>query len=471
MYECCSIIAIGSVVLGLCLLRSVQAENGNHLIISPFLIFCACETLMAWPAVVLARLQGISTDSHAAMIVVFSTVACALGYCGVRSIIRWAGSPFRFRVRPMEMCDDRGHAIAAVACAMLFVSAGLYLYQGMPPAITGLQQSLSSPSESGVAEMVKAKRLDLTKGHYFGGTYRGQGVVRAIMRIGWPYLTAVALVMFLRRRRFFWGFTFAALLAATAVFVAGDGTRGAFLWGVVGLLVTASYQAKLRFRTCVAFAVVLLGAYVALSLPQKLFRAAERGALWTEGAQQLIDRVFVGNGIHTIQSIEFVRSGDIELRLGAIHANDMAAALPFVNSGTPFVYELFLLENPDASVRQTTFANTTYLGIVYAEFGWVGCLGSYFALGAIIAWATWATFSLKKTTTNIACAGMIALYVGQVSLSGTVYCVVSLGVLFLITTFHRCLVTLYSHPRRMALDAGGGVATFPSAVPENQHWT
>ncbi len=448
MGDCYGIIAVGFLLLGACLWRSYRVENQSCLILSPFWVFCVCEVAMAWPAVVFARMEGISTSCHAGLVVILSTVSFGIGYCWFRAASRWAGAPYWFWRLSSERGDDRSHLFAVAACAAFLVLAGLYFYQGLPPAVYGLKQTLAGDG-FGTAEELAAQRLDLTKGHYFGGTYRGQGAIRALMRVGWFYLTAVALVMFLRRRTWVLGSSFVTLLGASYVFVAGDGTRGAFLWGGVGLLVTASYQAKLRLRTCIWVAACLATFLVLLSLPQKLSGAMARGTVWSEGAQQLIRRIFVGNGVHTIHAIEFVRSGDIQLRWGAIHVNDMAAALPFVNSGTPFAYELFLLAEPDAAERRTTFANTTYLGILYAEYGWAGCVIAYFALGCMIAWGTRAVFTRRKTVTNTACAGMMALYVGQISLSGATPCIVSLGVLFAFLAVFRCLVASYPRPRAM----------------------
>jgi hypothetical protein len=352
------------------------------------------------------------------------------------------GTPYQYLAQRSPIANDQAHLFAILGLAALFVALGIWLYQGWPPAVAGLRQFLSNGYQTGIAESMASKRLELTKGHYFGGEYRFQGIIRYIMRIGWPFVTAVALTLYLRNRQLTWRVVVFALLAACFVFVAGDGTRGPFLWAMVSLLIVVSYQAKLRLATCAKFLVMLTALLVLLSLTQKLSGVAERGTLLSEGVQQLVERIFVGNAIHSIHSIEFVRTGELELQWGGIHANDIAASLPFVSSGTPFVYELFLLENPGAKSTRTTFSNTTYLGIVYAEVGWFGSIIAYFLLGGIIAWSSQFLFHRTKTAMNTAYAGTAAMYIGQINLWGSLYCGVLLGVLAFVAVLYTISLTL-----------------------------
>jgi hypothetical protein len=182
-----------------------------------------------------------------------------------------------------------------------------------------------------------------------------------------------------------------------------------------------------------------------LSLGKYLSGAVESGTLWSEGIASLAERILVGNAIHSIHSIEFVRSGEMHLHFGSIHANDLAASIPFVSSGTPFAYELFLLQNPEARATQTTFANSTYLGILYAEGGWTACIFTYLILGIVLARVSEWFFASQKTATNAGFAGLTGMYLGEVTLTSASHCLVLIGVLLFVTKLYWFLLPSVSH--------------------------
>ena len=116
--------------------------------------------------------------------------------------------------------------------------------------------------------------------------------------------------------------------------------------------------------------------------------------------------------------IEFVRSGILDYGYGEVHRLRVVACLPGVQSGeVPFSYELGILRDAKG---KTTYASTTYLGAIYADFGLVGVMVVYMMLGCVFGLIQQILYSGQKTPLQLALAGFTAFYLGKMSLSGFV---------------------------------------------------
>ncbi|MEX0611877.1 MAG: hypothetical protein WD229_07135, partial [Pirellulales bacterium] len=381
-----ALFAVGALAMMFLLCAINRRESGGEYIATPLLLFCFHEATFVWPAAIFARIDGVSEDNYASLVILSSSFAFIAGYMLLRNNAAWATcGPLRFWSQPLVRPNEPAHLAAIILCATLFMLVGLYLFQGLPPALTGMHEFLRHGYATGANETLAEQRLELTKGHFFGGEYRGQGAIRLLFRVGWPYLATICIVLYLQSRQTVWRILSVGLVLACYVYIGGDGTRGPVLWSFVSILVAASYYARIRLHTLAWFGTFLLLALVALSLPQKLSKVEAEGGTWKDGVRQLAERIFFGNGINSVYVIEYVRSGHIDLRWGGIHCTDAGAALPFVSSGTPFTYELFLLQNPDAKESRTTLSSMTYLGCLYGDFGWPGAVIGFFLIGAITA--------------------------------------------------------------------------------------
>ena len=401
------------------------------------------------PAIVYARAQGVSEDWYASAVALSCTLSFISGYALTRgSLSSGQSSPRRFCGQPIQLGPSRRHIVALVSCSLVFGALGYYLFQGTPPAVLGLIEFFTNGYQSGINEILSEQRLELTKGHYFGGEYRGQGAVRYLMRIGWPYLTIVSAVYFFSTRRPLWRGVAIAGLVACFVYIGGDGTRGPFLWALVSILVAVSYCVRLRIKTLLCFGAALILLLVTISLPQKLSKVEAAGEHWSMGVQQLSERIFFGNGVNTAYVIEFVRDGYLEQQNGSIHARDFGASLPFISAGTPFTYELFLLQNPNAKSTRTTLSSMTYLGRVYGDFGWLGSVAVYVLLGSFAALLNPWLFRRARTPTSIAFVGLSVMSIGVVNLNGLVYSLVMFAVLMVVSKLYAFAQTMA--PRRAA---------------------
>ena len=332
----------------------------------------------------------------------------------------------------------------------LLMVLGLWLYQGIPSAVMATTRFFREGYASGVAEFAAEERMNLTKGHLFGGEYRGQGIIRLVMFAGWPLLTSISILQYVQQRDRLWLAVSVLLLLGALVYIGGDGTRGPFLWAMVSIAVSVSLAAHIRVRTCLWLAASLLGMLVVLSLAYKLAGAFTVG----DAAQQLAHRIFIGNGINSIHVIELVRSGQLPLRLGDIHRVDILNALPGGQAEMAFSHELFLILCQEAERTRTTFSSMTYIGKLYGDFGWLGCVAGYLLMGAATALASRRLFQGPKTPLHTATVGGICLQLGHLNFKGPVSLVVGLFVLLALSQLYNLFYAMAIVQRTPALLRG-----------------
>ncbi len=392
-------------------------ESRGRLILTPFLMFCANEIIRVWPAAIYARYTGLSEDLYPTFVILSSTFAFVLGYFIAGDFVGWRRfSPLAFFQRPMFRAAAGAHLVAIGCCATLLVLAAVYFYQGLPPTVTSVTRLMTEGYGSGVAGFAAREREKYTKSHYFGGEYRGQGVIREYTAIGWPLLTGISLLLYLQRRSHLCLMVSLMLLAASLVFIAGDGTRGAVLWGMISLVITFSLVTRMHVRTLLVVGLALLVLLFGLSSVKKYAGYAQQGTLLKSGGMRIAERIFVGNGINTIHVIELVNCGRLELRNGSIHMTEMLNSLPSVRVGRPFAYDLFRILYPYST--GTTYCTMTYLGRLYGDFGWPGAVGGFFLLGLITSLTTRFLFSRRKTVLNTVIIGALLMRLGNLNLNG-----------------------------------------------------
>ncbi|MHC4406446.1 MAG: hypothetical protein ACYTG0_43020 [Planctomycetota bacterium] len=409
--------ALGLAALGSACFTVWRRESRNRIILAPFFVFCANEALRVWPAAVYARYNGISEDLYPIMVLMSASFAYVLGYMLARDTIGWrVSTPSSFFEAPMRRPSAGAHLFAIAVCTFLLIRLGNYFYEGVPPVISSLKQFSLEGHDSGVASFAAEERLRLTKGHYFGGEYRAQGMIRAVMRVGWPMLTAVAFLLYVQRRTVGWLLLSALLLGGAFAYIAGEGTRGPFAQAMLVLLVILTLAVRIRIRTIAIFGAALLAVLFSLSVVKKFSSFAAEGSVWSDGSQRLAQRIMIDNGLNTVHVVELVRSGQMEMRYGKIHATDLLNALPFVKVGTPFTYELFLILNPYK--EGTTFCSMTHLGKIYGDFGWIGCLLAFFFMGLATAVICRFLFSRSKTLLGVVVTGFICVELGNIGITG-----------------------------------------------------
>ena len=90
------------------------------------------------------------------------------------------------------------------------------------------------------AGLVSDSRYILTKGAYFGGEYRGQGLYMAVSSFGWAMLSVWQLYLTLKTPILREKLILLVIVIASWVFIAGTGTRGPFLNYIITLIIAFS---------------------------------------------------------------------------------------------------------------------------------------------------------------------------------------------------------------------------------------
>jgi hypothetical protein len=165
--------------------------------------------------------------------------------------------------------------------------------------------------------------------------------------------------------------------------------------------------------------------------------------------------IFIGND-QLIHVIELVRSGQLPLRLGDIHRVDILNALPGGQAEMAFSHELFLILCQEAERTRTTFSSMTYIGKLYGDFGWLGCVAGYLLMGAATALASRRLFQGPKTPLHTATVGGICLQLGHLNFKGPVSLVVGLFVLLALSQLYNLFYAMAIVQQTPALPGGVG---------------
>lgn len=394
-----------------------KRESRGRLILTPLLIFCANEVFRVWPAAIYARYMGISEDLYPTLVILLATFAFLIGYVAAGDLIGWRTySPLSFWKRSILKASAGPHLVAIGVCSTLLVLAAMYLYQGLPPTVNSVTRLVTEGYSSGVAGFAAREREKYTKSHYFDGEYRGQGVVREYTAIGWPLLVGISLLLYLQRRSHLHLILSLVLLAACLVFIAGDGTRGAFLWAMISVVVALALVIRMRLVTLAGIGLLLLATLFGLSAVKKFAGYAQDVTFLKSGSTRIAERIFVGNGINTVHVIELVKCGRLDLRRGTIHLTEMLNSLPSVRFGRPFSHDLFRILHPYST--GTTYCTMTYLGRLYGDFGLTGSVVGFFMLGVFTLLASRFLFSRRKTVLNTVIIGAFLLRLGNLGING-----------------------------------------------------
>jgi len=133
-------------------------------------------------------------------------------------------------------------------------------------------------------------------------------------------------------------------------------------------------------------------------------------------ASQLIERIFLGNAIHDLEIIEFVESGRMEKRLGMYHLEKFVSSFPGVRMGEPLGFRVSYLRGSSEEV----FSSGTYLGFIYADFGYSGVLIGFFLLGGFLAYVQKQIFEQERDIISIVMSSQIIFFLSFITGSGLI---------------------------------------------------
>jgi oligosaccharide repeat unit polymerase len=419
--------------------------TGSSVLLTPVAIFGLMEIISVWPAPFYAYLNNIVQDGYAAVVAGLSFLMFLAGAMVARYL--WCirpGEPRRFLERPiLDNYGTRGWWGAAIGLVALLIAVGLLLYQGMPPQIRLFAEALRHGQPLSIALPDIAEfRYNLTKSYLFGGEYRGQGVMRVFLSMGWLYVMCLAMVHAVAAKNSsefrLWKIRFILMALFSLLFIAGEGTRAPFLMVLVQLVAAFSLLRPIK-RTAMLNAAlagfVLIIALSMVSYKSMSWMNAKHPLL--EGAQAVLQRISTGNGINNVYIIEHIRDGMFNFMEGNVHLRSLLATLP----GTRFSEQSFsnILAETMRGRFTTSHSTSTYLGTLYFDFGLLGCMLGYGLIGFVLQWAQHFFFQRPKRVVALPLMLLLSTSLGLISLYGWIALLPKLAVLVFCDVLVRSL--------------------------------
>ena len=331
-------------------------------------------------------------------------------------------------------------------CLFLLVFAISLLFNGgFPELLLGLVEILSdstdlSTNESG--SYLSEQRFMITKSHLYGGDYSGQGILKELQQTGWRFVTVFSLIGFIHWKNRFWRFSFIVSLILMILFLIGTGERAPLVFSILSLLIAYSFSKKLNIRQ---ISVILFYAFTLLFLISIPMSRGVSELLNLESYLELFkslnNRIFMGNGIHDVEVIEWVNSGKLEIRYGLFHFEKLISSFPSVNVGTPLGNVISDLRGSKLGV----FSSGTYLGFVYADFSYIGVPILYFFMGLFIRNLNTMILATKKEILNISFIVLIIFTSGEMTSYGFIGFFVNSFIIFLFYKFFKFTGNLLSN--------------------------
>ena len=305
----------------------------------------------------------------------------------------------------------------AVTFSILFlVALGLYHYRGAPALGFSIYELLKgNMSLPEMAAFMSEQRFLLTKAHWFGGEYRGQGIINAIQRIGWRFVFAISLIMYLKIRSKKWLFLSILSGFLLILFQAGTGERGPLVYSVLFLLVVLSLLQTIKPRHFIILMVLGFAFLMATTyFSARSSFSKDAPDYVSQLTSQLVERIFLGNATHDLEIIEFVETGRLEKRYGMFHVEKFVSSFPGLRMGTPLIFQVSYLRGS----REDVSSSGTYIGFVYADFGYSGVLIIFFLIGGFLAFAQKLLLKKERDVVIIVMSSMITFYLSSMASSG-----------------------------------------------------
>lgn len=313
----------------------------------------------------------------------------------------------------------------------LMIIIGIYQYNGFPPLISVISDLFDGGISQNSILSYKSDRLLLTKAHYFGGEYRGQGLFRTVIKFGWTYLLVFSYSVYFNSRNKKWLLLFLIAMFGSIAFVAGDGTRAPITRVFLTLLIAMTMLNKIPLRKIIKISFIILALLISLSMvSSKLYHIANSGeGLIYSAFESILLRILTGNQINDVIAIDYFDRGLIQHYFGQQHVIQLINSLPGVSSYDSFSLTLANIYNTGSN---TTYMSPTYLAVAYADFGFIGSVIIYGLLGFFIGMSEKVIFSLPKNSINFTIGSILLLELGFMALSGLIKLIPSLIVIFII---------------------------------------
>lgn len=450
-----------------------RLESRCRFVLTPFLLLIYWQFIRILPTFFVADNYGLATDFIPLMVSIVAFFSLLIGFVFSYFFYRASSNQIlNFNVQNnynQYLKFNKIEFYAIILLSFLLIFLGLFYYQGFPATLYSVLGIFSEESNE-LARLVSSQRVDLTKGAYFGGEYRGQGLIRTILRIGWTLICCYSILIISTKKSIINFVFFTVSFFFAWLFVAGAGDRGPFLDLLIVVFVAYSYYRvpKLRFILLAMFVIIIcaiaLGSY---SAKMHSLLMDSPGSFLYNSFSRILGRIVFGNAVHDVQIIELINNGKWDLRLGSNHIRDFITSLPGVRYGKPLSYDLFMYLNPGS--KSTTFASGTYLSKVYVDFSFYGIFPLFFLCGFFVGIIQRFLFTLKPSLINISLAAIIAFYSSRVIASGFHSVIADFFIIFMIIVIHKYIKSILNSCLAFVKMSSSGNSKFQYTRTCNQH--
>jgi len=322
---------------------------------------------------------------------------------------------------------------------ILGVAVSLIYYKGLPPSFNIFVNFFSGRSVIDQLLGVSAYRAELTKSHYFGGEYSGQGAMKIVNEVLWQL---IAVFMFIRaglsEGRAPW-VHFGIALILSVLFIYGVGAKAPVAFVFVGLLAATTFCLRVKTATLLKMGFVFFALLVVIQSVQiSRFHWEDTSSFFGEVIAAVFDRISQGNGYNSYRLIDLISSGVVDFLYGQEHLTKLLNSIPGVQYGTPFAHELYFLTAETVKEGKTTYSSFSYLGVMYLDFGLVGVFAFSIAIGYLMQKAH--QFMVKNFTRDVlgvSLTAVLSVYIGKTALGSVLSIIptlyVALGIWMLIS--------------------------------------
>lgn len=343
---------------------------------SPIVLFLLLDLTSSWIA--LSPWGGISGASLQTLAIAASaSLSIVAGFAIAAHLTNARQADFRADLG----VPSGGSAMLDVAfVGILFMAAVSTLESGIPSPSAILGGLIDPIDNSAALSDVRETRREISKGHIFGGAYRGQGMIRALGEVGWHYTLALSWLLAWRRRsrRAYLQAAAGSLVALTLL--AGAGVRANLIFLFVVAAIAYSIVTHLAPRKVAAIGSAI---FLVLVFIGPLSKGSNGFETFSERVASSATRITGGNGRNTVGLIQLIEEGRFPQGNGSVIVERVEAAIPGVpGASPPFANRLALALG--ASSNTTTYATPTQVGLFYADFRWVGVVVGSFSMGVAL---------------------------------------------------------------------------------------
>lgn len=393
-----------------CLFFSVQAAlrlTGGKFVLTPGNIYLTLYFLFHFPLILMID----SSVIEYALVVNLGVVGFVVGmYLAMHGTKPAAMREYQI-TRPTILSPSH-NAVVLIAFGLLIT---LLFYKGPPPTFSILFNALQGKNVFNELLGMSGFRADLTKSHYFGGSYTGQGALKIFNEMAWQLIVVFMYVRALQiRSRAAW-YQFAAVGLLAFLIVYGVGAKGPVAYIAIAALVARSFMTNIPYKRLVKYTAILFSFLIIIQFLQvSRFANAGDGNMFVAVVETLARRITAGNGLNTYFIVDLIANGRLDHYNGYDHLTKFLNALPGIQFDVPFAHDLFWMITEDKAPDKTTYATYTYLGGSYLDFGYAGAFLNSVIAGLIIQFMYRLMLKMQRSTFTIAISATFSIHLGQV---------------------------------------------------------